>query len=275
VRPSRTLSAPGFVGFRDHEDYRCGVVGYRSRHSDALGVKLADPVAHPPSVHYRAEPWFQEEGKRVAFVAHANEEEVEAGQLAGPSLKDPRRSCSYSSAAFSASGILGFDAVNLFGLVGNFREHGLVGHAEVACPGGREERAVRRRRRIGSCPRKPGSGGWSRLQEGIERLGSGASGESDAERSVLLGGGLRHGDPEVGNAARDGVAVSENADVGSQKVLLGRSNGCDSMRRGGSGVVGCNDDALLVGIVVADLAPGVAIARSNSSASRGPQLPEA
>ena len=73
-----------------------------------------------------------EKRKHVAFVAHADEDDVETGKLAGGEIElNDVSSCSYSCAAFSASGFSVLMRWTCSGLSESFGEHGLVGHAEL------------------------------------------------------------------------------------------------------------------------------------------------
>ena len=67
------------AGHHEHDQRR--VVRHRSRHRDALGVKLAHPVAHHQASIIVQRLGSREERKCMALVAHADQEKIEARKL--------------------------------------------------------------------------------------------------------------------------------------------------------------------------------------------------
>src|SRR5256885_4713585 len=143
--PSRTalsagaLSAPAimnktaaelFTG--DHEQNRSGVVGDRRGAGDAFGIQLADPSAHNQPTIIAQRGGSGKERKRVAFVAHAEHHEVEAGKFAGLEGELSFEDVLVVERGFFGVCKFGLDAENLFRLDGRFGNEGFVDHAVVA-----------------------------------------------------------------------------------------------------------------------------------------------
>src|SRR6202790_3543186 len=76
-----------FVRAGDHEEYQSSAVYDGRGHGDAVGVKLADPIAHHEATIIVQSLGAGEEGKCVALVAHAEEDEIEARALTGGKLE--------------------------------------------------------------------------------------------------------------------------------------------------------------------------------------------
>ena len=152
-----------------------------------------------------------EERKHVAFVAHADEDDVEARKLTGGETEERCEELFVFVGGFFGIGIFGFDAVDLLGLERELLQHRLVGHAEVAVfiVGG--DVALVAEEDEGFFPGHDGEVGFGG-EQGIESFGSRAAGQRDGEAAVLLHGGVRGGEDEFGGASGDGVDVGEDLD---------------------------------------------------------------
>ena len=87
--PSSTpFRAQGFVGLGDHEYRERRIVRDGRGDGHTFSVQLADPVWQHEATIIVKSLGAGEERKHVAFIAHANEDDVEARELAGRELEE-------------------------------------------------------------------------------------------------------------------------------------------------------------------------------------------
>src|SRR5580693_7137207 len=193
------LERERFVGLRDHENHEAGVVGDGSGHGHAPCIKLADPVRfHEPATVLKRFG-AGEKRKHVAFVAHADQSDVETRKLTGRETKKRSEELFVFLRGLFGIGIFRLDAMHLLGLERELRQHRLAGHAKVAVFVVGWDTALVAEENVSLVPRHDGK---IRLagKKGIKTLGSRAARERDGEAAVLLNGGVRGGEDEFSGA---------------------------------------------------------------------------